>query len=177
MSTPGHSWDENLNVFRLFRYYCLRLRRLRGTPRFLAGGTAVGVFVGLTPTMPFHTALIVLLALATRTSPLAGIISSWIVCNPLTCLPLYYLAATIGNRVTPYELSLEDVQALLAFIGTADDLRKSLTMIGNMGYEALAVMLAGGFCLALPVSVLSYYGTLPFFLHIRNQRMKKQLLR
>lgn len=177
MSIPGHNWGESLNVFRLFRYYSLRLKRLRGTPRFLAGGIAVGVFVGFTPTMPFHTALIVLLALASRTSPLAGFVSSWIVCNPLTCLPLYYLAAMIGNQVTPYELSLEEVEALLAFIRNSDDLRKSLTMIGNMGYEALAVMLTGGFCLALPASVLSYYGTLPFFRHTHHQRMKNQLLR
>ncbi|EKD37073.1 MAG: hypothetical protein ACD_75C01270G0004 [uncultured bacterium] len=165
-----------MNVSRLCRYYYLRLKRLRGSPRFLAGGTAVGVFVSFTPTMPFHTALIVALALLTRTSPLTGIISNWIVCNPLTFLPIYYLTAIIGNHVTPYELNLENVRVAVEFIRTAGDLQKSLTMIGNMGYEALAVMLAGGFCAGLPAAVLSYYGTLPFFRHIQKQRMKKQVL-
>lgn len=165
-----------MKVSRLLKYYYLRLKRLRGSPRFLAGGTAVGVFVSFTPTMPFHTALILALTLLTRTSPLAGIISNWIVCNPLTFLPIYYLAAIIGNHVTPYELNIEKVRIVLEFIRTADDLQKSLTMIGDMGYEALAVMLAGSLCVALPTAVLSYYGALPFFRHIQNRRMKKRVL-
>lgn len=165
-----------MNLSRLCRYYYLRFRRLRGSPRFLAGGTAVGVFVGFTPTIPFHTALVLILALLTRTSPVAGIISNWVVCNPLTCLPIYYLAAIIGNHVTPFELSLEKVQTLLEFIRTTDDLQKSLTMIGNMGYEALAVMLVGGFSAALPIAVLSYYGTLPFFRNIQKQRINRHRL-
>lgn len=165
-----------MKLTRLSRYYFLRIRRLRGTPRFLAGGTAVGVFVGFTPTIPFHTALVLFFALLTRSSPVAGIISNWIVCNPLTCLPIYYLAAIIGNHVTPYELSLEKVQALLVSIATTDDLQITLAMIGNMGYEALVVMLIGGFCAALPIAVLSYYGTLPFFRNIQKQRMKQHRL-
>lgn len=165
-----------MNIFRIFKYYYFRLRRLRGSPRYLAGGTAIGVFVGCTPTMPLHTAFILFFALLTRTSAIAGIISSWIVCNPLTCLPIYYLSAIIGNQVTPYELNLEKVQTLLTFIRTSNDFRKSLTMIGDMGYEALVVMLTGGIFLALPIAILSYYGTLPFFRHIQKKRIQKHVL-
>ena len=113
-----------MNLWRINKYYFLRLKRLRGSPRALAGGTAIGVFIGLTPTMPLHTILIILLALLTRTSAVAGIIFSWLVCNPLTYLPIYYLSAVIGNHITPYELNLEKVQAILDHVLAAGSFRK-----------------------------------------------------
>ena len=165
-----------MNLWRINKYYFLRLKRLRGSPRALAGGTAIGVFIGLTPTMPLHTILIILLALLTRTSAVAGIIFSWLVCNPLTYLPIYYLSAVIGNHITPYELNLEKVQALLDHVLAAGSFRKSLTIVMELGYEALTVMIAGGFCLALPLAAVSYYLALPFFTGIQKKRLKKRIL-
>ncbi len=165
-----------MNLWRINKYYFLKLKRLRGSPRALAGGTAIGVFIGLTPTMPLHTLLIVFLALLTRTSAVAGIIISWLVCNPLTYLPIYYFSAVIGNYVTPYELNLEKVQTILNQLLAAGSFQKSLTIVMELGYEALAVMIAGGFCLALPVATVSYYLALSFFTGIQKKRQKKRIL-
>lgn len=165
-----------MNLWRINKYYFLKLKRLRGTPRALAGGTAIGVFIGLTPTMPLHTLFILLLAFATRTSALAGIIVSFMVCNPLTYLPIYYLAAALGNFATPYELNLEKVRMILEHVLNADTVKESLSIIAGLGYEALIVMGVGGFLLALPLGILSYYFSLPFFTQIQRTRMKKRVL-
>ncbi len=149
---------------------------MQGSPHALAGGTAIGVFVGLTPTIPFHTLLIVCLSLPTKTSTLAGIIISWIVCNPLTYFPIYYLSALIGNHLTPYELNLATVQSTLEQAMAGDGLRNSLAILGNSGYEALVVMGVGGICFALPFAIVSYYLALMFFIKIQNKRMKKRVL-
>jgi hypothetical protein len=160
---------------RVLKYYTLRLKRLRGNPRALARGTAIGVFVGFTPTMPLHTAIILPLALVTRSSAIAGIISSWIICNPVTFLPIYYLAAVIGNHVTPYELDPEHVGPLLNLLLSTHNILKSLSIIGELGYRTLIVMGVGGFCLALPLGILSYYLVLPFFKRIDERRNKRPM--
>ncbi len=149
---------------------------MQGSPHALAGGTAIGVFVGLTPTIPFHTILIVCLSLVTRTSTLAGIIISWIVCNPLTYLPIYYLSALIGNHLTPYELNLISVQHTLQQAMSGDGIQNTLAVLAGSGYQALVVMGIGGFCFALPFAVLSYYLALRFFVHIQKKRIKKHVL-
>ena len=40
---------------RTLKYCWLKLRRLQGDPKKLAWGMALGVFIGVTPTLPFHT--------------------------------------------------------------------------------------------------------------------------
>lgn len=165
-----------MKVLRYIKFYFIKFKRLQGSPQALAGGTAVGVFVGLTPTMPLHTVLIVFLSLITRTSTLAGIIASWIVCNPLTYLPIYYLSAAVGNHLTPYELNLKNVKSTLELALAGGGIENSLTTLVRSGYEALVVLGVGGVSIALPVAVVSYYMALIFFLQLKKKRAKKHVL-
>jgi len=165
-----------MNLWRYLKYYFLKFKRLQGSPQALAGGTAIGVLVGLTPTIPFHTVLIVFFSLVSRTSTLAGIIVSWIVCNPLTYLPIYYLSALIGNHLTPYELNLNNVQNALENAMAGDGIQHALNVLLQSGYEAMVVMGVGGLCLALPFAIISYYLALYFFMQIQKKRMKKRVL-
>lgn len=165
-----------MNFGRFFKYYFIKFKRLQGSPHALAGGTAIGVLVGLTPTIPFHTVLIVFFSLLTRTSTLAGIIISWIVCNPLTYLPIYYLSAVVGNHLTPYELNLDKVRSALEKVIAGDGIQNSLTILIESGYEAMVVMSVGGICLALPFAIASYYLALIFFVQIQKKRIKKRVL-
>jgi uncharacterized protein (DUF2062 family) len=165
-----------MNLWRFIKYYYFKFKRLQGSPHALAGGTAIGVFVGLTPTIPFHTLLIVFLSLVTRTSTLAGIIISWIVCNPLTYLPIYYLSALVGNHLTPYELNLKNVQSALEQAMSGDGIQNALAILVESGYESLVVMGIGGVCFALPFAIVSYYLALIFFVQIQKKRIKKRVL-
>ena len=51
---------------RTVRYYWLKFRRLQGSPQKLAWGMALGVFIGITPTMPFPTVAALALAAILR---------------------------------------------------------------------------------------------------------------
>lgn len=161
---------------RLSKYYFRRFQRLKGDPHALAGGFAIGVFIGITPTMPLHTIVIVILTLATRTSTIAGILSSWLVCNPLTYFPIYYFALVIGNAITPYHLNWEKIKSTLDILTSSGSLSDSINSIVSLGYESGAVMLVGGVILAIPFTIVSYYLSLKFFIAMKKRRIQKQIL-
>lgn len=152
-----------MNFNRINKYYYLRFKRLRGDPKILAGGVAVGVFVGLTPTIPLHTLMVIAFTIITRTSTIAGIISSLAVCNPLTYFPIYYFSASLGNFITPYELNLQSLDAVFVQLTDSGSILDSLTLIGTLGYETIIVMVTGGLILALPFTFASFYLALYFF--------------
>lgn len=160
----------DLNYKRLNRYYYLRLKRLRGNPKILAGGTAIGVLVGLTPTMPLHTVLIIALTLITRTSTIAGIISSFLICNPLTFFPIYYFSLLFGNILTPYEISWDGIRTVLNQLTQSENILYSIKIISNLGYETIVVMMTGGVVIALPFACISYYGAFYLFKYLNSKR-------
>lgn len=165
-----------MKLERTSKYYKLRLKRLRGKPQALAGGFAIGVFIGITPTIPLHTIVIIMATLATRTSTIAGLLSSWVVCNPLTYFPIYFFSMKVGNAITPYELSWQKIQAALDILIAGDSITASIQAIVGLGYEAVAVLLVGGIILALPFTLIAYYSSLYFFITIRKKRLEKQVL-
>ncbi len=72
---------------------CLSVHR-----RALARGIAVGLFVGLTPTMGIQTVLMLGACLLLRANFPAAFFISW-VSNPLTVGPLYVAYAVIGETL------------------------------------------------------------------------------
>ena len=165
-----------MKLERISKYYYLRFIRLKGDPRSLALGTAIGVFIGLTPTIPLHTILILLLTLVTRTSAIAGILVSMIVCNPLTYIPIYYLSTVIGNAITPYELNWEKVQAVVDGLSSSQGFVHSFNLLAGLGLETVVVLLAGGVVFALPFAIVSHYFALRLFVRIRAKRQEKHIL-
>jgi len=146
---------------------------LRGDPKILAGGTALGVLIGLTPTMPLHTVLIIGLTLLTRTSTIAGIVSSFLICNPLTYFPIYYFSLQVGNKITPYDINWSNVRDVLDLLVKSDKILHSIKILGNLGYETVVVMVAGGFVIALPCAVISYYCALYLFKNLNTKRSSR----
>jgi hypothetical protein len=161
---------------RLGKYFFLRFRRLKGDPYALAFGTAIGVFVGLTPTMPLHTAIILVLTILTRTSAVAAILSSLIVSNPLTFVPIYYFSTLIGNALTPYELNWEKIQIVVDQLSSSHGIAHTFEILAGLGLEALVVLLVGGTVLALPFALASYYLSLYTFIKIRAKRQARHIL-
>ena len=93
---PKPWWIRRKRGFRLFY---LRLLRLRGQPEEVAGGMAIGVGVGLTPTIPLHLVLAVLLAFLLRKSKLAASLGSQ-VANPFFFPFIYLLDYKVGQTIT-----------------------------------------------------------------------------
>lgn len=165
-----------MNIVRTGKYYFLKLLRLRGTPHSIALGAAIGIFIGITPTIPFHTIAILAITLRTRTSFIAGFITSILVCNPLTYVPQYYLSLVIGNILTPYHLSWDRIKQVLDIVLSDATLLARINAILSLGYEAVTVMLVGGTVLALPFGVASYYILHSLIVSFRKRRRAKHIL-
>jgi len=133
-----------MNPKRLSRYYYLKFMRLKGDPHSLALGTAIGVFVGITPTMPFHTIMIIAATVVTRSSTIAALLSSLLICNPLTNIPQYYIVTLVGNALTPYDLTWSDFKLVLEQLLHSPGFSQSMKIIGGLGYEAAIVLHSSG---------------------------------
>ena len=120
---------------------------LKGKPKSIAAGLAMGVFVGVTPTIPFHTAIIVLLGLLFRKNITAAYLGSWIISNPVTIPILYFAQYHLGSfllGMAPCSFSLTDY---------------SLESIALMGARILIPLLMGGIITAPLFALPAYFVT------------------
>jgi len=120
---------------------------LKGDPKNIAMGMAIGVFVGVTPTIPFHTALLILATILCRQNMTAAYLGSWIISNPLT-IPFFYF--------TQYELGryLMGIEAY-----NLDKTCFSLQHVVGMGWYIAIPLLLGGIIMAPFFAIAAYFIT------------------
>jgi hypothetical protein len=122
-----------------------RFISLKGEPAEIARGMALGVLVGITPTIPFHTGLIVFLGIAFRQNIAAAYISSWLVSNPIT-IPILYISQ---YRLGRFLLGMEG--------GGFQFADYSIGVIAAAGRDILVPLLVGGICMAPLFAVPAYF--------------------
>lgn len=152
-----------------------RLKQLQGTPTALARGTAIGVFIGIAPLLPLKSVCIVALTMIARCSTVAALLVCTIICNPLTYIPLYYLAWVVGDLLLPGRLSWVSLQTTVSQLQEVSFLQ-AFRLAAAVGMEAGMVLLAGGFLVALPCACASYPFAMRFFRRIERVRADKHLL-
>jgi len=161
---------------RAARYYYLRFVRLRGHPSVLARGVAVGTFIGITPTIPFHTILALIFAIILRGSKVTALLAAVIVSNPLTFFLQYYFSWKIGNWFTPAEHSWDEVSGLLDAVVNGENYRGAFTVLAEIGLDSLVILIGGGIILATPFTIAFYVLTYMFFRSINKKRLEKHVL-
>ncbi len=161
-----------LDPQRTARFYWLRLIRLQGDPYILARGVAIGVFVGLTPTVPFHTVLVIFFSIVFKGNILAGLISSYLISNPVTLPFQYYFAWQIGSFFMPNAATWDDVMQLLNNFHQLGFLEGGRHFLLESGRITLNLLL-GGVILAAPFGVVSYF--LAQYIYYRRQKRKYEL--
>jgi uncharacterized protein (DUF2062 family) len=148
-----------MDLRRAIRYQWLKFLRLQEDPRKLAWGMALGVFIGITPTIPFHLVAALPLAALLRVSPVTAIIGIQ-VGNPLTVVPIYITAYKVGQ--------------FLLYRG------RPLVFPENFSFAAWLRVLwqggvalqVGGIIIAIPPAIVAYFLTL--WIVQRYQRRKAQ---
>ena len=158
---------------RALRYYYIKFIRLKGDPDVLARGVAIGIFIGITPTIPLHTGLVLFFALVFRATKIAALLACVMVSNPLTFFLQYYLSWRIGNWLTPHDLSWPQISQIMGVLASEATFRETLDAVMSLGVETIIVMILGGCLLALPLSVAGYFSSLRFFTVLREKRAKK----
>jgi uncharacterized protein (DUF2062 family) len=148
--------NNKIGLLRWLRYNYLKLLRINTDPTIFARGIAIGVFIGLTPTIPFHTVLMLLLSILSRGHFFAGLIVSYIICNPLT-MPLIYYASWFTGKIFIH--SEIDGKVFADFISLIIHLKlgDSIELLKKMGFDFLITLNIGGIIFAAPFGILSYW--------------------
>ncbi len=161
---------------RAFRYYTLRLWRIRGNPFVLSRGVSIGVFIGLTPTIPFHTILILFFCALFRGNVVTALIANWLVSNPFTIPGQYYAAWKLGVMMTGTSISWAEVRELIELLRHEGVLEAARTTL-SISPKILLCLLTGGVILALPFALASYFGCLYFYIQRQKRKYEKLLKR
>jgi len=149
-----------MTLKRFLRYHWLKFLRLQDNPQKLALGMALGVFIGVTPTVPFHTVGALFLAGLLRVSPITAYVGIWIM-NPVTMAPLYLLAYKVG------EILLHKGAPL-----TLPETYNFEAMLDLLWRGGLALQV-GGVIIALPPAIVSYFLTLWIVQRYRRRKARK----
>lgn len=124
-----------------------RFVKIRGNPREIALGFALGLLVGMSPTLGVQMAIAVFFAALFKWNKISAAVGVWI-SNPVTAPFIYYATYTVGARI----LGVEPAASKLAGIDgtTFWDLFLKTP-------EILWAAALGGVVLGLPVAVAGYF--------------------
>ena len=132
-----------------------RLLSLDDSPHAIALGTAIGMFVGMTPTVGIQMILIVTIAAVTRPlfhfNRVAGLITVYI-SNPITIMPLYAAFYYTGTLVVEAPLTPAEFQEQFEL---ALD-RSWLDPLRFIFQEVAWPMIAGSLLIAIATSAPTY---------------------
>ena len=131
----------------LLRRLYERFVKIRGRPREIALGFALGVFIGMTPTMGIQMPIAVFFAALFKWSKISAAFGVWIT-NPLTSPFIYGITYIVGAKL----LGLK-VPMTLPEDFTWSIIREMLKNAPAI-FGALTI---GGILIGLPLAVLSYY--------------------
>jgi uncharacterized protein (DUF2062 family) len=135
-----------------------QLISLKGEPDAIAAGLAIGVFIGVTPTIPFHTVLIVILCILMKKNITAGYLGTWLISNPLT-IPFFY--------ISQYRLG----KCLLGSGYPRFYFRhSSLIAIIEKGWDVFVPLFVGGIIMAPLFAVPAYYIARRLLLAVRTKK-------
>ena len=80
-----------MNLRRWLREHSLKLLAIRDTPGAIAGGVAIGIFLGFTPLFGFKTVLAIFFAWVTRTNIIAAVLATALHDLILPFMPVVYI--------------------------------------------------------------------------------------
>ena len=165
-----------INAFRRrFRYIYLRLIRLRGHPHELALGMAFGIFIGMTPTIPFHIIIAVALALVFKASKITSVAGT-LICNPITIYPVYKYCYSIGAFILGFDYNTKLLASVKEAINHGEAFNIITTILGGGGM-VVATFILGGIVLGVIFAVPSYFIFFYFFKTFISWRKSRKLTR
>lgn len=134
-----------------------RFISLKGEPANIAMGMAIGVFIGVTPTIPFHTAMIIAAGVLFKQNITAGYLGSWLISNPVTIPLLYFFQYELGRLILGLQKSTWAMNDY------------SLESVMNLGWHILFPLQIGGIITAPFFAVPAYFLARRFIVVIRER--------
>lgn len=146
-----------MNPRKRLRYIYDHFISLRVEPKNIAFGMAIGIFIGVTPTIPFHTILIIICTFILKQNFTTAYLGSWLIMNPVT-IPFFYVAQyslgkfLLGNTIAPVVFTDYSIYTIM-----------------ETGWCVAYPLLLGGFLMAPVFAIPAYFITYKAVVAIREK--------
>ncbi|MFC1869410.1 DUF2062 domain-containing protein [Thermodesulfobacteriota bacterium] len=144
---PKQKYKNKNKLFRFLLKLYERFIKIRGEPRKIALGLALGLFIAMSPTMGLQIPIAVIIAALLKWNKFSAAAGVWIT-NPVTA-PLFYGATYfLGKKLLGigHTYSPTDGQGM-----------KPLSILLHKAPDALWAMIIGGVILGIPIALAGYY--------------------
>ncbi len=133
-------------------YYYRKLIKEQGTPNYIAGGWALGLFVGLA--VPFGLQLLISIPLSflLKCSRI-GAVAGTFVTNQVTIFFIYPFQCWLGSYLLANPLSYSGIKNDIGQLCRNGDYAE----LGKLGWDLIMAFLAGGLLLALIAAPIGYF--------------------
>jgi uncharacterized protein (DUF2062 family) len=154
--------------------------KLRSSPRAIAGGLGLGMFIAFTPTVGIQIILAIIAATLCNVNRPAAIAPVWIT-NPVTVAPVYTFNYWLGTLIWPGP-PLAEVKELFVNLGTALthlqfwDMKEAILAMLQIGMEILIPLLIGSIEVGIVLGILTYIISLKLLSFFFTRRIEKRLL-
>ena len=139
--------NKKNNLLNMIRRIYERFLKIRGRPREIALGFALGIFIGMTPTMGIQIPIAVFFAAMLKWSKISAAFGVWIT-NPFTSPFIYGFTYIVGAKLLGLKVTMTMPEDFTWSI-VREMLKNAPAIFG-----ALTI---GGILIGLPLAVLSYY--------------------
>lgn len=142
------AWIDPRHIFRA-------IFMLDDTPHHIAIGTAVGVFVAMTPTVGVQMLIVLILAGLFKPffsfNKVAALIAVYI-SNPLTTIPIYWFSYKLGTVFVSGKVTYEQLSEILVYNNLTEWWHTVTNLLFQMGWP----LIIGSLVVATVCSVISY---------------------
>ena len=121
-----------------------RFLKIRGSPREIALGFALGLFVGMTPTIGFQMPIAVFFAALFKWNKISAAVAVWIT-NPLTAPFIYSFSYFVGAKMLGFKIAPKLLTGL------------DFSTLKEAGTKILLATTVGGVVVGIPLALLGYY--------------------
>jgi len=139
-----------------------RFIRIRGNPREIALGFALGIFIGMTPTMGIQIILAIFFAALLKWNKISATIAVFTT-NPFTAPFIYGTTYLVGARVLGLQKIFKFPEQM-SFEAAVEMLKSTPRIFG-----ALTV---GGVLIGLPLAIIAYFGSYLLIVKTRKNLQK-----
>jgi hypothetical protein len=161
---PGGGTDSGLQqplIKRFLTYFYNRFIRLHGSAEQIAWGSAVGLFVAMSPTLGFQMCIAVAIAAFFKINKVAAAAAVWVT-NPATAPVIYWINYQLGAKLLGYPVH--------PFFFS----NPSWESLWNSGKHVFMSLLIGGGIAGIALGAIAYIVTVNM---IKTARKKAQRLR
>ncbi len=117
-------------IWKWLRNSFLKIARIDSTPIKIAVGIGIGAFIAMFPITGFQFLTGVLLALIFRVNKVAVVVTTQVVCNPLTLPFVFFLDFKVGEKILGMDSSL-NVHSIRLLLGEMT-FRNFFGILGNI---------------------------------------------